>query len=148
MLKRIKYLNLCQIICNILMFILLILVLIQPKVAYYDFYWFILGINFIGNLAFVMKWCKRGLDVEKKESKSLFRSLDDGTTATILIYSTLYTFTYFVDEYFSPDMRKTLIFVVISFVITLLCEWINYVLVDRAMNGTVDIVKDKLKGKK
>ena len=67
MLKRVKYLNLCQIICNILMLVMMILIFIHPTDKYYDFYWFIIGINFLGNLAFVMKWCKRGVNVENKK---------------------------------------------------------------------------------
>ena len=88
------------------------------------------------------------LELENKESKSIFRNVDDGTTVTILIYATLFTFTYFIDEYFNPNMRKTVIFVVLSFCITALCEWVNYVLVDHAMKDTVGIVKEKFKGKK
>lgn len=142
--EKIKYYNIVQILSNILLFISLIVVLIVKSDFSYNLYWCIVPVTILGNIYFIGKWSKGGIDLDKNKSSKINRSLDDSTVSLTVLYALVYLGIMFI-ECFDVTIKTNIYIVLVFYIITLAFELFISVLVDTAIKDTKKIIKETIK---
>lgn len=143
--EKVKYFNIVQIVGNILLLASLIAVVITKSDYSFNLYWFSVPISLLGNVYFIGKWSKRGVNVDNKKSKEVARSLDDMTSAFMVFYGLVYLGLVFTMDYFVKTLATNLYVAIGFYILTLVFELFIYVAVDKAIKDTQKIVKETIK---
>src|SRR5574344_1383635 len=133
--EKIKYLNIFQIISNILLLGLIIAIIITNNSFIYKLFWSVVPISIISNVYFIGKWSKRGVNIDKKKSNEVSRSLDDSTTIMLVFYGLIYLGIMLV-ECFNSSITSNIYITIGFYVLTIIFELFMLVLVDSAIKET------------
>lgn len=142
--EKIKYLNIFQIISNILLLTLIIAIIITKNSFINSLFWCIIPISIISNVYFIGKWSKRGINIDNKKSNEVSRSLDDSTTILLIFYGFIYLGIMFV-ECFNNSITSNIYITVGFYILTIIFEIFMIVLVDSAIKETKQLIKDTIR---
>lgn len=142
--EKIKYLNIFQIISNILLLGLIIAIIITNNSFIYRLFWCVVPISIISNVYFIGKWSKRGVNIDKKKSNEVSRSLDDSTTIMLVFYGLIYLGIMLV-ECFNSSITSNIYITIGFYVLTIVFELFMLVLVDSAIKETKQLIKETIK---
>lgn len=143
--EKIRYFNIVQIVGNILLLISLIVMLITRSDFSFGLYWLSVPISLLGNVYFIGKWSKRGVNVDNKKSKEVARSLDDITSAFMVFYGLVYLGIIFAMEYCVKAMATNIYVALGFYLLTLVFELFIYVAVDKAYKDTKELISKTIK---
>jgi len=145
--EKIKCLNPLQIISNLLLLVVLIVVIVTKNDRMYALYWMLISVVMVCNIYFIGKWSKRGVDIDKKKSKEVSRSLDDITTVVTVFYVLIYLGILFMES-FIDDIKINLYVAIGFYVLTVVYELFTYSAVYSAIRDTKKLISEKFAIKK
>ena len=134
--ERIKYFNIVQILGNIFLLIDVIALVINQNDFWVSLYW-------------VGKWSKNGLNIDKRKSELVNRSLNDTTTVLLVLYTLVYLAIIFIQDFPNFNISLNNLYVFISlYLFTVILEIFIYVIIDKAYNDTKKIIQDNINKRK
>ena len=147
--ERIKYFNIVQILGNIFLLIDVIALVINQNDFWVSLYWCLIPFTLIGNVYCVGKWSKNGLNIDKRKSELVNRSLNDTTTVLLVLYTLVYLAIIFIQDFPNCNISLNNLYVFISlYLFTVILEIFIYVIIDNAYNDTKKIIQDKINKRK
>ena len=147
--ERIKYFNIVQILGNIFLLIDVIALVINQNDFWVSLYWCLIPFTLIGNVYCVGKWSKNGLNIDKRKSELVNRSLNDTTTVLLVLYTLVYLAIIFIQDFPNFNVSLNNLYVFISlYLFTVILEIFIYVIIDKAYNDTKKIIQDNINKRK
>lgn len=105
-----------------------------------NMFWASSALLFCGVLLDVNYWSKIGLDVDKKESKIIYRGFSDSTT-TLSVYHGLVLCLIIIFETFNHNVMNHNLVIIGVFVMTIIFELFSYLSVFVAKRDTANLLK-------
>lgn len=142
--KRIEALNIVQIISNIGIIISFILCLFLKNEFSVAFYWVFMYLALIGNVLFIKKWLKGGLNLDKRQSKTIYSELDNYSVAFVVIYTLVFLAILFLQNIKILDVDNIYV-IVLLFIFTLFLEVCLYLSEEKVYNETRKLANQTIK---
>ena len=142
--KRVETLNFVQIISNFGLIISLILYLFSKNNIVLGLYWIFLELAIIGNVWFLSKWLKTGLNLDKNKSNHIHNELDNISITLIVIYTLVFLAIVFLQN-INVLSNDNVYVIILMFIFTIFLEISLYILEEKAYNETKKLVNKSKK---
>ena len=106
-----------------------------------NLFWALLAFLTCGIILDINAWSKLGLDLDKKESKTIKRLFDDNTTLLAVFYGTLLCVIMFFNT-FNDNVMKNNYVIIGMFIMTAEFELFTYLSIRSARKDTAKLLKD------
>ncbi len=142
--EKIEALNITQILGNIGLVVSLIFYLFTRHPFSVAFYWVSIYAALIGNVWFLRKWLKVGLDIDKKKSKAIYSELDNFAMLFVVIYVLVFLAIVFLLN-LEVLANDNFYVIVLLFIFTLFFEICMYISEEKVYNETKKLANQTMK---
>lgn len=142
--KRIEALNLVQIISNIGLIISFIFYLITKHTLSVSFYWLFMYASLLGNVWFLRKWLKSGLNIDKRKSKNIYSELDNYSITFVVVYALIFLAIIFLQN-LGVLSQDNFYVIILLFLFTIFFEVCLYISEEKVYNETKKLASQTMK---
>ncbi len=142
--KRIEALNIVQIVSNIGLVISFLFYLFTRHALSVSFYWLFIYSALLGNVWFLRKWLKGGLNIDKRKSKTIYSELDNYSMAFVVVYALVFLAIVFLQS-LGVLAQDNFYVIILLFLFTIFFEVCLYISEEKVYKETKKLANQTMK---